>query len=237
MRYFVKSAAIAAMLLAPDASQAVVIISDSTFNNGDWAASLIPTVPSGSSLSFSAVQQGSGGNPDSFRTIQHSWTGPGGIIAGHRFTGAGYNPSIQGAITDLDFSLDGIHIDFSGSGVSPGAIAFGALVSQNGNTFIAGFGIALQNGGWTSLAFNDLTAASISSSLDFSSAGGLIEFGYYTSNGSAFSGTHVTNGGVDNWQVTINQAPLVAPGVPEPMTLSLLGAGLLVLGAMRRKRD
>ena len=42
--------------------------------------------------------------------------------------------------------------------------------------------------------------------------------------------------GIDNLLVTLNGVTPPVTGVPEPVTLSLLGAGLLGLGAMRRRR-
>jgi hypothetical protein len=65
---------------------------------------------------------------------------------------------------------------------------------------------------------------------DFSSSGGVIEFGYFTANNST-GGGFTTYSGIDNWTVDI--AP--PAGVPEPGTLALLGTGMLGLLARRRR--
>src|SRR5215471_3610518 len=86
--------------VATQTAKADMIFSDATFNNADWNNTKI--LDTAGNASFSAFQVASGGNPGSFQeTIQSLNQGQMGV--GHLNITFVYDPSVQGAITSIDF--------------------------------------------------------------------------------------------------------------------------------------
>lgn len=111
------------------------------------------------------------------------------------------------------------------------AIASGSIHNTQGLTDI---GAGNQQRGftsWNDAAFNlenelqNITHTASSLTIDFLGTGG----GWQGGTDEAW--------GIDNLLVTLNGVTPPVTGIPEPITLSLLGAGLLGLGAIRRRRD
>lgn len=70
---------------------------------------------------------------------------------------------------------------------------------------------------------------------DFSTAGDLITFGFFTGNGTAQPFDVFTESGLDNYALTAESMPA---NVPEPTSLLLLGTGLTAVRRLaNRKRD
>jgi hypothetical protein len=221
---------------SPAPAQAVVI-GDSAFSTSDWSEDIIFNTMSGAA-NFAVAQQSSGGNSGSFRKTTHIYTGPGGMVLGHRMTSASYDPSTQGAIGTLDFGLDGLFISQAGGSV-PSAVGLVSFVFQNNSWYSAGFNVIVPTAGvWTSFASLGLVESDFALRLgagasgpDFSANGGVIQFGFGTTNGSCCGGQNTVVSGVDNFSVVTN------PGaVPEPGALTILGLGVVALGAARRKK-
>jgi hypothetical protein len=217
-----------------------VTFSDSTFADSDWSAALIfDSTTSGAS--FSAMQVGTGGNPGEFRATTHDWTGPGGLAVGHFQSGAAYDPTLNGQIVSITVSFD---LLFLGGSTGTSQVGHGVLLEQNGSLYLSGpngFGVALGPGNglpgaWMPFAFSGLTASDFQrlsgpgpAAPDFSSAGGLIRLGYFTTNGSG--PTVSTRSGIDNWSFTIVSGA-IGPGpaseIPtlSPWLLALFGFAL-----------
>ena len=201
---------------------------DGVLSNADWSGSIASQ--SGPPVSFTAQQVAAGGNPGFFREVGHTFGGPGSIITSHLFTGGSYNPVTQGAIADIDFSAD----LFLFNGGDSGAVGYGALLSQGGTVYIAGFGTTTTPF-WIGFSLSDLTASNFSKlsgagpvTPDFSATGGVIQLGYFASNGTGIARSTSTLSGLDNWSVTVTTA------VPEPGTYALLATGLIGLLVRRR---
>lgn len=112
------------------------------------------------------------------------------------------------------------------------AIALGTVHNTLGLTDIGGGNQPRGfDGGWNDAAFNlenelqNIAHTASSLTIDF------------LGTGTGWQGGIDEAWGIDNLLVTLNGVTLQeTTDVPEPVTLSLLGAGLLGLGAMRRKR-
>lgn len=206
------------------AAASAAYIQDAQFNNADWSAFAINTT---GGFGFSAGQNGSGGNPGAYRSIsQTSDAGfaQGTVIHTHALT---WSPGSQGAITDMDMS---IQVNCFNGGTS-GAVGFGLIVVQGGVVYFGATFTALTGSGWRS----DLGAAGLSASTftsaasthpDFSTSGGVVAFGFFSSNGTGNGVPISSSSGVDNFIVDI----IPAPGA---------GAALLMVGASslgRRRR-
>lgn len=239
MKRFVIALAALAAATAATSAQATAFF-DGTFVDTDWTAQkLFDNSNSGSGGASATIGQvGTGGNPGAYRQTVNDWLGTGGFEYGHVSTVAAYNPSIEGAITSMDFSYDARYFGFSGSGANPLAVAYLPFLMQGGSTYQGPYATATQNS-WVPFDFMNLMASDFTlttgsgpANPDFSATGGAIMFGYLTSNGSGFTGTHETTSGIDNWRVEVHNAQ-----VPEPASLSLFGLGLAGLGWARRRRS
>jgi hypothetical protein len=220
-------------------SNAATVFTDDTFNDADWTASII--FQDGQTPSFTATQISSGGNPGAYRQVQHTYGGlvnNGSIVVGHLMDGATYDPSIDGAVSTIDFSFDLILFD----GGDSRTVAYGGLILQNNSYYSGGYtttSTVPTTNVWESNSIEDLFASDFSLVMgagpaqpDFSSSGSIIQFGYFSGN-STFPATQTTTlSGIDNWSTTIN--PSI---VPIPPALYLFGTGLLgLIGMAKRKK-
>jgi hypothetical protein len=187
-----------------------VVISDGTFATGDWTHSILWSVPTATLGPMS--QQSSGGNPGFYQQGHHETIGAfATIYDGHLFTGgASYDPSTQGAITSIDIQYDYIDI------VPPtGGTQNGILVSQGGHAYIR----PVDSSFWTSWTphsllgllasdsnWSDVSASGVTSGHpDYTSAGGPMQFGYYTFNWSLPQGFDIQRTwGIDNLKITVH---------------------------------
>lgn len=230
------TAAVACLLIATARVNADVTISDTEFNNSDWTEQISYNT-SPADWTNSVQQYTTGGNPGAFRGQSWTYTNVDGAASAtfattDLDTAQSYDPSTQGAIQTLNFSLDNYIADSMG-GSTLKAIAIDAAIEQGGNIYAAGYTIP-SNVTWGNLTWS-LTAANfipLSSSgpalPDFSASGAPLHFGYYDSLGigpgfSPYSLFHA----VDNFSVNVVSA------VPEPADTLLLAAIPLL---MRRRR-
>ncbi len=212
MRNLMKTAALAVMLLAPGAAQAAVMTVSST-SNGQF----------GSSQGFTAGTAMLPFAVSGVATFQITATGTlclvGGGCPSSLFVGSPDGISVSGANEILALE-EGNGVDLNPS-LNAGAL-IGAFVAAS-TPGIAG--IDEDFGG--NVAASALFLIGSGPYLFNSTGAGTLYLGINDSFASNNSGS---------FSVTIiEQAPPVT-SVPEPMTLGLLGAGLLGLGAMRRRR-
>jgi hypothetical protein len=213
----------AAIALWPGISLGVVVISDSTFNDSDWAHSEISDTGNNGALTVS--QQLAGGNPGSYQQGIHVW-GPGFVSYGHSLSTITYDPSVQGAISTIDFSYD--FITEAVTNPSTGGVATSFLIAQGASTWAYGSITVTAGTSWQTNSAIGLDA-SLFAGIDFSAAGSPITFGYLTSNSTNVIDGRTSTWGIDNWSVTINQVPL-------PAALWLFGSGLLGLASIAKRQ-
>ena len=207
--------------------QADVTFFDGTFNNSDWSE--IPYV-NGSGGSSRAVQIDRNGNPERFYQVTTTVNGGpacgAGVYLRNSFT---YSPATQGAIYNIDYSVDLIAFSLYGE-AEP-------MIAQNGNLYI-GPEVYNTAGTWQTFTESNLMATSFAklvtgtgngelgvdetSHPDFSTNGSTITFGFIVPD-STVSNPYTTIGGVDNYTLTVHVDGLLnirlANGVP---TLSWL---------------
>jgi len=221
---------LAVAALTPVAT-ADILFSDTEFPTAGWGVESV-LIGGGGSATNSQVL--SGGNPGAFRRVDMT-PGPtvgDAIYTLHRYgvtTATRYDPSTQGAILSLDFSIDVRDVVAAGAATNQ-KVFFGA---KQGTVVFAGPGVQQsQTAHFVPLSFTNITAASFTAvgttgSIDLSAAGAPIRFGFITYVANT-SGSFLGRSEYDNFSVTIHQAP--APG-----SLALAGvAGVLV--SRRRRR-
>lgn len=198
---------------------APIYITDGIFNDSNWTAQkILDTTPAGN-VTFAAAQVLTGGNPDEYRRTTHDYIGPGSMVVAHISKVYSYVPAAQGPISTIDFSLD-VNLFFCVPGVSD-SVAYGLLLVQNGYYYGAGYDLVTTDysddyplGKWIRFDKNpSVTAADFyffgqsqppQPPLDFSETGALIQFGYWTSNGTGGTLPGHTEHGIDNWSVTVH---------------------------------
>lgn len=187
--------------------------SDGTFADADWDSVEIGDTACGS---FTAAQVTSGGNPDAFRRVTHSFC-LGSLDVGHLRVAAVYDPPTQGAVSTVSFAFDARHLNAS----PEVAVAYAGLLFQNGSYYIGPVDPVFGDG-WTHFERSSLTAGDFSrvgpgpgpATPDFSSAGAPIRFGYFTANSSQggpcdpadpCSVPQFRESGIDNWSVVVGR--------------------------------
>lgn len=132
--------------------------------------------------------------------------------------GATYDPGTQGALSSIRFDAD--IYEYAGYHIS-----YGPALSQNGKFYY--FAFASTNG-WSHAHIESVVAANFRTAVDpedhpdFSATGSPIQFGFVSTMNADCSSTGYccagTDGGVDNWSVTVDPGN---PGVPNAISGSL----------------
>ena len=220
-------------MFATSAMAAAVSFIDGTFNDANWTPTkFIDTTP-GASASFSAGQVATGGNPGSYRNTDMTFGG-GVIGVSHLSLASTYNPTTHGAISTIDFFYDLLETNppFPSAAVNYNLLLVQGGVKYGGKLFVDNI---TTHPSWTLFSHPSLTASDFgdytssgafgTASPDFSTNGGLIQFGYVTKNSS--SSTVTTHSGIDNWSVTVHTAP-------EPSTLAMMLGSVGMIAGFRR---
>jgi len=188
----------------PPSGAAGVLFDD--FEGPDlWTA----TVTNSTNGSEATAELATGGNPGSFRSMIHRLPGtsngennPTQISVVHMFTGGGWDPATEGALSHIDYSEDQIELapPFEGA-----AIGARFVIQQDGIAYLASINEnnAYRNTDWQTTRVDGLTPGHFSPAPgpDFSATGGALTFGFMRSNTSRSSGGIITTHGIDNWTV------------------------------------
>lgn len=207
------------------ANAATIVLSDTEFNDADWALTVLFTT--GGSITASQapnIGRPEAGNPGNYRDVINT-----GIVNPSTINMAAlhinplltYDPTSQGAIDTIDFSID--YQNFSAGQAVQFALGQGSTTAFTSSVFVT---TSSGTGAW-----NNFSLASLSSidfpSIDFSSSAAPIAFGFRTANSGQIGTFEV---GYDNFEVTVVNT------VPIPGALWLLSSGLMCLiGIARRK--
>lgn len=221
-------------------AQANVTFTDGVFAPASWTSNTIADANGVGSTSLE-TQILTGGNNNEYMRIEINLVAiaaGGGVFSLNRNTNAFYDPSIQGAVTHIDYSEDSRNFQPASGGNVQGT---GLLIEQGGKTYIQRSPVlVMPNPGFTDWAQNsaaglvasdlwEVTATGTliaSSNPDFSTSGAVMQFGFWRGASSGnFVGTDFRDAGIDNWRVVI---------APSPASASLLGIGLF-LSARRRR--
>jgi len=189
-----------------------VTLTDDTFAPADWSI-----VTAGDGV-VTGVQALSGGNPDEFRHVVNRPDVNLFVAGFHTNSTFVYDPSVQGAIQSIDWSIDYNNIQ-SGQHVS-------LFLEQAGVRYVAGSSGLTTTGAGIGVWAAHSTTALIESDFgtpDFSVSGAPITFGFRTASSYDPAAGDINNTvGYDNLTITIVSIPTV-PG------LSTLGWALLVI--------
>lgn len=217
-------------------AQAVPLVSDGDMSIGNWFSQIFSDTTPGGDASSLTMSEFGGGNPGSYLEIQHTYTGPGGLLVGHANFLTIHFPAFDGVLDALTYSFDVNFFNTPGQGGSPpGGVAFRAMLFQDNNVYQAGFQVATA-AVWTTLTFTNLLPSDFvlidgigAPTPDFSLSGAPMLFGFFSANSSCCGGANVTTFGVDNFTVSN-----VAAALPLPASAALLMLGAAVLAARRR---
>jgi hypothetical protein len=181
---------------------ATATFSDGTFLDANWTTTVEVKDGGGTASGF---QVGSGGNPGAFRQTNISLNSSSGsqnngVWISHRMSGATFNPSLSGAIVSISYSEASLLIST--------VQACGIAIRQGGVIY---YGPSfLDTYSWSTTTQPALTAANFDAlpagvqNPNFSNTGGAIEFGFYRANSTGVgSFGYSTQGGIDNWSVTV----------------------------------
>ena len=215
-------------------AHAVVTFQDGEFNDPANQWFTVNTQNTGTNSS-SVAQVGTGGSQGNVLqgTVNLIAPFPSSVNASAFNPQFVFNPSVDGAITDFDFSMDATgHI---------GGFAFGIALRQNGNIFQRRLNNILQPDPFITqtqlgLMAADFAAIDNAGSLDFSAAGSAIDFGFFFST-SRPNGTGRSQFAArfDDFQVTINNETAAVPA-PEPGSMALMAGGFALFASAARRR-
>jgi hypothetical protein len=237
------------LLLSVPAHATVATLSDGTFANGDW--SYAQCYQSAGGQTFQAYQNTTGGNLGDYWFVSETTVNGASENIAQTYLGGSYDPHTQGSIMSLDWSFDAKLI------TAPGDAGLGAWfileqgVDNNGHAVIfqsnnigSEFGDSvITSSNWSTFheelmsasywTSNQLVSPGAPRNPDFSTAGGVITFGFEASSDPGSGTNNTYSGGFDNWSVDINHN---LDGAPEPMTLALLAVGGLLINRRRSNR-
>jgi hypothetical protein len=222
--------------------------SDTTFNLANYSS----TVYSGTTTPSSTVLQTSNGNPDTAYEVNFQY-GPAAngidVLATALNNTFVYNPTVSGAISTLNVSLDRFAMPTrDGVDTGVGNYTLRVLISQGGKLYESSQSLFGSDAGgiWHTLSTSGLTASSFGlldtgnlNNIDFTSnpnfSSGLITFGFAMRNGG--DGTPVVRSAsgilrADNFSIDVLTA------VPEPSTWAMMILGFAGVGfiAYRRRK-
>lgn len=230
----VSAAVLAAVAAAAPAARGVVYF-DGVFNNPDWTLTTVTNFSSGAST-VQGFQVLTGGNPNEYRRVNNNLVAPNGsgaVWGVHMNVNAFYNPGSSGAISYIDYSEDSLNlINQPGHGQSTGIV-----ILQGGDYFLQATPFMVMPyasfSTWGPNAAPGLVATDFqrldplgyytAATPDFSSSGGVMQFGFWRANSG--NNSYNTACGIDNWRVEV---------VPAPGAAAMLGLG--GLAALRRRR-
>ena len=210
------ASAVIATTVAISAAGSNETIEDDVFEEVDWFVVELRDETLGDSAGFVGVQQSTGGNPAEHRFVANSWTHDGNgsvsVVGGHLRVAAEYQPSAQGEVGTLDFSFD-VRTTAT-TYQTESLLLFLPLLMQNDAYYTARVGAEAADL-WASFASGELTAEDFTryagdpqapSTPDFSAQGSPLTFGFATSVGPhALAGTYATDGGLDNFTVSVRE--------------------------------
>ena len=215
-------------LVGCSVARADVTFSDTEFPISNWGFETVTSGTGGTSI----PAQVAGGNPGNARQITNNVNANGGTVFGVSRYGTTnatrYDPSTQGAISSIDYSIDARWL--SGIGGQGHSIMLG--IKQNVTVYYAHIEITGSDGLWHTFGTTGLTAADFTNltagaPIDFSAAGAPLRVGFIVGNSAPnISYTNVVL--YDNFTAVVHN-------VPTPGGIALVGVGVLV--AMRRRRD
>lgn len=220
---------------------ATTIFTDTTFTLGDYSQVTYNNDPGDVTIT---VQQTASGNPGTAMEVLNTWSTPNILFTtavGLLNTSFTYNPSTQGAIQSVGLSLDRYVTLVGGTlgGTNNGTV----LLSQGGSDYFAVVtGPSLVAGTFQTITGTltqndfqlfDFATGTTNAALhpDFSSAGGIIDFGLRT----RFDHTNMVNSG-GTLDIRLDNLSLTLTPTPEPGACGLVGAGLAGLWFLRRRR-
>jgi hypothetical protein len=205
---------VAGALMCAMNARAQIVLYDGTFLPQNWTSTKLVDTTAGHAATFTASQQLPGGDPGAYRRIIETVPTAGTIITGN-VSNQLYSPSVQGPIGTIRYSydLEELNPPFPGAQVN-----YALLLLQNGQYYVPTTMDFFGNLSWQGFCLcapNALTASDFSNMFEglllpgggpphpnFSSSGGPIRFGYFTSN-SSLGASFTTTSGIDNWTVDI----------------------------------
>jgi hypothetical protein len=193
---------------------APVTVSDGEFAAADWTVQVVQDSTLGASAEAVGVHQATGGNPDAFRALSNGWshdgTGSSTVVGGHLRAALDYAPATEGAVGTIDFSLD-VETTLT-TYLTEAPLVFFPLLEQGNTIYAAELG-SQSSAAWSSLHWGPWTATDFTPYAgdtmgpphpDFSTAGAALRFGVAVQSGPYDqAGTFTTEGGMDNWSVTL----------------------------------
>jgi hypothetical protein len=192
-----------------------VVFADGDFALSAWSVSAVVT-PARGGATHSESRPATGGNPDAFRSVTYAIpAAPGSVRLFHASNAASYDPTIQGAVNVIDFSLDCIKLSFTG--VLAEALP---MIEQAGRRYIpipATYAVSSYcvDPQWQTLptfsvsasefALADGPACSVREACpDFSAQAAPIRLGFATSASlDPSSSTELIVQGIDSWSATV----------------------------------
>lgn len=219
-------AALLALSITGSAQAATLFKTD--FDPGSWTATQV----GGSGSHTFTPTENAGGNGDSSALNIYSYLSGGSTSIGYfiSFDGLVYDPSAQGAVDSIDFSLDRMRIP-----TPYGGHGYGIAAQQDGNNYFRGTTANTTNA-WGQFVGTGLTGGDFNTffgsgpGLDLSASGSAIQFGMVIYSGNGGSPQRYDQTRFDNYSVTLNQS---AP-VDTPATLALLLAGSVFARRVKR---
>lgn len=196
------------------------VVFDGDFDDANWSLTTFQYGPNGGSGSASQVVGGVPGTGTCRMVTNTCGSNNSGVWNLSMYTAFSYNPSADGALTGVSFSIDSRYVN------DLQRVAF--VVEQDNNFWRTGN--FLNTASWVTYAITSTAAAFSAMDVDmpalpdFSASGGVIRFGFLSNNSSSING-YSTSGLYDNFVVNF---------VPSPAGLVVAGAVGLLPGRRRR---